>query len=565
MQPDLLASNSQHDRENYVLAASPLQRNLLLVFVALLSLITFAFAQSVYQAIVGNPLYVLINQVTHLDLVLIILCFNLLPTVALAAVWLWLDRLAPAAADRFLSASFLLLLTPFLRELHVRYLSPVLPFHYNSVLLVIPLTVAAWVVFRYRGEFERFLLVLSPVIVIFPALFLWQAWHEVLPTAVPPSAGIANFAGSDTGKPHPPIFVLVLDELTRPALLDSNGNIDASRFPHFAALARHSTWFNNATANADDTIRSIPVIVTGNFPQGKDPSDASYPNNLFRLLAPEYDITIHEVETLFCASPPYHCPDASQAQQFTHLIRAIAELYLLRIAPPWVVVRLTGADVMRKWKARFRDFLSEIGATPGSRPTLEFMHYNLPHSPYLLTPDGSIHKESLRGFGPTFFDPRIAGDAALIQRVRNDYEMQIEFVDYELGKFIDKLKQAGIYDRALIVVTADHGVSWKIDAPGRILSEANAEMIFPVPLFIKLPGQTEGHVSTEDAQLIDLVPTIAAVAGVNVPWQVAGRNLFAPSGLAREKIMIDFREKKFAYPPAGIENLRHAQQHAAGP
>jgi hypothetical protein len=543
------------------MAASPLRRNVLPVFVALLSLTTFAFAQSIYQVIVSYP-DLLLNQVTHPDLVLIILCFNLLPAVVLAVVWVVLNRLAPAAADRFLSASFLLLLTPFLAELHLHYLWRVLRFHNSSMLVVITLSVAAWVVFRHRAEFERFLLVLSPVVLIFPALFLWHAWPEVTPTATSPAAAIAAFAAADTGKPHPPIFVLVLDEFTRRALLDNHGNVDASRFPRFAELSRHSTWFNNATANAEYTLRSLPVIVTGNFPQGNDASDRSYPNNLFRLLAPEYDITIHEETTRFCACPQYHCLDASQARQFTHRIKLIAELYLFRIAPKWVVYQLIGADLLRGEQARFRKFISEIGATPGSRPTLEFMHYILPHSPYMLTPDGSIQRGSWSGFAPTFFDPTFAGDAALIQRLRNDYEMQIKFVDRELGKFIDQLKQAGIYDRALIVVTADHGVSWKIDAPGRVLSEANAEMIFPVPLFIKLPGQTEGYVSTEDAQLIDLVPTIAAVAGVTVPWQVAGRNLFAPSCLAREKIMIDEHGKKFVYPPTGIESSRHAQGHA---
>jgi glucan phosphoethanolaminetransferase (alkaline phosphatase superfamily) len=342
------------------MATSPLHRNLLLVFVALLSLTTFAFAQSVYQAIVGNPEFVTLNQLTHSDLVLIILCFNLLPAVVLAMVWFVLDRLAPAAAEKFLSASFLLLLALFLMELHRRYLSQVLPFRHNSMLLVIPLAIAAWVVFRYRAEFERFVLVLSPVVLIFPALFLWQAWPEAAPTVAPPAV-IANFAAADTGKPHPPIFILVLDELARPALLDGYGNIDPLRFPHFAELARHSTWFNNATANAEYTARSIPVMVTGNFPRGKDPSDASYPDNLFHLLAPEYDITIREVETRFCASPQYHCPDASQARESTHQIKAIAELYQFRIAPKWVVWRLIAGDHLRGEQARFREFLRDIG------------------------------------------------------------------------------------------------------------------------------------------------------------------------------------------------------------
>ena len=92
-------------------------------------------------------------------------------------------------------------------------------------------------------------------------------------------------------------------------------------------------------------------------------------------------------------------------------------------------------------------------------------------------------------------------------------------------------------------------MSWNSLAPGRVLSEANAAMIFPVPLFVKLPGQTEGKVSEVDAQLIDLTPTIAAVAGIKIPWQTAGHDLFGPPVAAREKVMIDVTGKKFAYPP----------------
>ena len=513
------------------------------IFLGLLSLTTFAFAQSVYQAIVSNREFIVLNQVTHLDLLLIIACFNLLPAAGLALLWLRVDRVSPKAADKVLSAAFLLFATLFLMELHKRYVSPIVRFHHNTLLLLIPLAVVAVLVFRYRVEFERFLLVLSPVIIIFPALFLWHAWHEVSPTVAAPASAIADFAADDTGKPHPPIFIVLLDEFTRPALLDPNGNIDASRFPHFADLARHSTWFNNATANAEYTTRSIPVIVTGNFPRGNDASDAAYPDNLFRLLAPEYDITIHEEVTRFCANPEYHCPDASRVEQRGHLLKAVAKLYLLRAAPEAVVIGIQ-ADDLRQEQQRFREFLDEIAASRGVKPPLQFMHLELPHAPYMLTADGKIHPQS-----PSGFDPRFAGHTALLQRLRSDYLQQIEFVDGELGKFLDQLKQAGIYDSALIIVTSDHGVSWKPEAPGRTLTKANADMIFPVPLFIKLPGQTVGRISSQDAQLIDLVPTIAAVAGVKVPWQVAGHDLFATGAPLREKIMIDANDKKFAYPP----------------
>ena len=194
-----------------------------------------------------------------------------------------------------------------------------------------------------------------------PSLFLWHAGREVSPAVAATTGAPANFAASNADEARPPIFVIILDEFTRPAILDSTGNIDASRFPHFAKLASQSTWFTNATANAEYTTRSIPVIVTGNFPNGNDASDAAYPDNLFRLLAPEYNVTIHEVVTRFCASPDYRCPDASRVQQRGDLLKAVAKLYLLRIAPNSVVMKLQAHD-LRTQQRRFRNFSADRSA-----------------------------------------------------------------------------------------------------------------------------------------------------------------------------------------------------------
>jgi hypothetical protein len=555
------------------LTSSPTtHRSSALVFLAVLSLTTFAFSQSVYQAIVGNPEFVVLNQITHADLLLIVLCFNLLPAIVLTLLWVGVRAWAPSAAGKFLSFAFLLLLIPFLMELHKRYLSPLLRFEHNSILLFFPVAVTAWIVFRFRAEFARFLLVLSPVVILFPTMFLWRAWSEVSASTSPASNTRASAPPMAAGN-HPPIFVLVLDELTRPALLDSSGKIDASRFPHLAELAQSSTWFDNATANAEYTTRSIPVIVTGNFPRGNSPTNAAYPENLFRLLAPNYDITIHEVVTEFCSSPAYRCPDAARVQRDGHLLVAVAKLYLLRVGPKAVTLKLQ-ADDLRQEQARFEQFLDEIGPSSGGKPVFQFMHLELPHAPYLLKADGSIHPESPGGFDPSF-----AGDTAVLDRLRRNYESQIEFVDREVGQFIARLKQAGMYDPALIVITSDHGVSWKTEAPGRVLSDKNADMIFAVPLFVKLPGQTQARTSSQDAQLIDLTPTIAAVAGVQIPWQTAGHDLLVsgdkaasaqgdapakqlaehPPSPVRQKIMLDASGKQFVYPPEFAETRPQAQ------
>ena len=121
------------------------------VFLGLLTLTSFAIAQSVYQAIVGNPEFVALNRVTHGDLLLIVLVFNVLPAAVLVLLWALVQRWSPRLADGVLSLSFFLLLTPFLLELHKRYVSPLLTFRHNTMLLLVPLVVAAAIVFRFRS------------------------------------------------------------------------------------------------------------------------------------------------------------------------------------------------------------------------------------------------------------------------------------------------------------------------------------------------------------------------------------------------------------------------------
>ena len=54
------------------------------------------------------------------------------------------------------------------------------------------------------------------------------------------------------------------------------------------------------------------------------------------------------------------------------------------------------------------------------------------------------------------------------------------------------------------------------------MTRSNAEQIAWVPLFVKRPLQRAGTTSTEPIQLIDVLPTIADVLDVNIPWRTDG-------------------------------------------
>ena len=78
-----------------------------------------------------------------------------------------------------------------------------------------------------------------------------------------------------------------------------------------------------------------------------------------------------------------------------------------------------------------------------------------------------------------------------------------------------------------MIVVADHGVSFRPHGERRRIEEGNMEEIAFVPLFVKPPGQTEGGIDDRHARTIDIVPTIADILGVEVPWETDGRSLLA--------------------------------------
>ena len=86
---------------------------------------------------------------------------------------------------------------------------------------------------------------------------------------------------------------------------------------------------------------------------------------------------------------------------------------------------------------------------------------------------------------------------------------------------VEKARAIGLRDdeiNALIAVTADHGVGFN---PGWPRKESPTKGdTYLVPLFVKFPGQSEGEVIERETAIVDILPTIAEVIGLPIPWQV---------------------------------------------
>ncbi|MGB8773114.1 MAG: sulfatase-like hydrolase/transferase, partial [Terriglobales bacterium] len=126
------------------------------------------------------------------------------------------------------------------------------------------------------------------------------------------------------------------------------------------------------------------------------------------------------------------------------------------------------------------------------------------------------------------FDPHEPYDPPEPYKTRyakEPYDGEIAYMDSAMGTFLGQLKASGLYDGALIALTADHGESLGAhgeDTHGIFLYDETIH----VPLLIKLPGPASVRNQIETrVELADILPTLLEKAGVETPREVQGESL----------------------------------------
>lgn len=110
--------------------------------------------------------------------------------------------------------------------------------------------------------------------------------------------------------------------------------------------------------------------------------------------------------------------------------------------------------------------------------------------------------------------------------LRKCYLATMTMADRWLGRFLDALKENGLYEDTLVILTTDHGhMLGEHGFTGKNYMHAYNEMAH-IPLFVKMPhGECAGEHRKQLTQNIDLMPTILTHHAVPVPETVKGRDL----------------------------------------
>lgn len=102
------------------------------------------------------------------------------------------------------------------------------------------------------------------------------------------------------------------------------------------------------------------------------------------------------------------------------------------------------------------------------------------------------------------------------------YYATISFVDAQIGRILDKLKETGLEDNTIVVFTSDHG--YHMREHGHWQKMTLFENATRVPLIISGPSVEKG-LNKSPVELVDLYPTLMDLVGFETPTFVSGKSL----------------------------------------
>jgi arylsulfatase A-like enzyme len=175
------------------------------------------------------------------------------------------------------------------------------------------------------------------------------------------------------------------------------------------------------------------------------------------------------------------------------------------------------------------------------------VHYFDPHYEYLRHPQYGFAAERSGRLDGTqgIMKLRSLADPTPdeIAFLRDLYDEEVRHTDAGVGRLLDALRKLGLYDEALIILTADHGEEFH--ERGWIgHSRSLYDELVRVPLVVRPPGGAPGAPVIDSAvSLVSLAPTVLDYAGVDPgPFDFQGpswRSLLSGSGASPGAVLVE--------------------------
>ncbi|MFC1888589.1 sulfatase [Thermodesulfobacteriota bacterium] len=345
---------------------------------------------------------------------------------------------------------------------------------------------------------------------------------------------VPHLIGTTESKPIPSMFLqgddprpnvlLIMIDTQRADHLSCYG-YPKSISPNIDRLSSEGILYTNAIAQASWTKPSIATVLSSMYP-------SSHQAIHKKSILPDEVVTLAEVlqengyYTIGLSNNKNISPTFHFEQGFEHYVflepdyffgasevsSQLAFYHLLRI----IKVRFFSSGIYVQHFYQDAEVVTDKAISwmtdhRGVRSFL-FVHYMDPHGPYFYHPyDG-------RGYSRIHMANPPPKAADLFREV---YEGEVAFCDAHIGRLLEWMRENGLYDQTLILLTGDHGEEF-FEHGGWWHGKTLYEEQIHIPLIVKLPGtELKGTEIDRPVRHIDVAPTILDWLELESPdaWQ----------------------------------------------
>lgn len=337
--------------------------------------------------------------------------------------------------------------------------------------------------------------------------------------AVALAAALALPAAACGGAQRPNVVLIVFDTARADRFAWSDGGRDVA--PRLAALARDATVYTEAWSPAPWTVPAHASLFTGRYP-------SAHRTDCGALRLPDAEVTLAEIlrDAGYRTAGYTANPWLGRTYNFQQGFDTWGETWrdVLDGDPD------TGATLNTERVARFLDWWRD-DSLARRQPFFLFVNYFEAHLPYRppeperarhLRPGADPERVArLARLGHPDEMRFILGLSALtpvdLGILGDLYDGEIAYVDRRVGEVVDLLRGAGVLDRTVLAIVADHGEN--LGEHGLLDHKMSVHAtLLRVPLLLRYPPRVAaGARIAVPVQAHDLFPTILGLAGVPPP------------------------------------------------
>ena len=326
--------------------------------------------------------------------------------------------------------------------------------------------------------------------------------------------------------------LIVVPDTLRADHFGING-YSAPTTPALDALAREGTNFTQAITVAPRTWQSFTSILTGLYPPRHGvryiwdrPLEAETPTMASALGARGWETAAFDASDMLRPMTgrkqfqrySVATKRADRSEDAVVMEQAAQYVGKERDAPFFAFVRMNGAH----WPYLHDEWIGEFESCSGHRHVFNGMTYGLVHP----TPGEGFRIANERAFRNAIWKDDADEDTRR-HRIAH-YDAEVRTTDTLIGQLVEGLRESGLLERTIIVVSSDHGESFfehgymqhgpRVDDP-----------VMRVPLIVRLPrghpAHRSGRVVDTLVRTVDIAPTILDAVGVPAPAGLDGVSL----------------------------------------